>query len=57
MKSKPAFTNVGLVNRAEAELSATLTLYAGGGETIATKNVTLPASSFQQNALWALFPK
>jgi len=58
MKSNTAFrTNVGLVNRAAAELSATLTLYARGGETIATKNVTLPASSFQQNALWALFPE
>jgi PKD repeat protein len=58
IKSSSAFrTNIGLVNRAEAQLAATLTLYARGGNVIATKDVTLPASSFQQNALWALFPE
>lgn len=50
-------TNVGLVNRADAALAATLTLHSRTGSTIATKNATLPASSFQQSALWALFPE
>ncbi len=58
IRSSSAYrTNIGLVNRAEAELSATLTLYSRTGSTIATKNVPLPAESFQQNALWALFPE
>lgn len=58
MKSSDAFrTNVGLVNRAAVALTATLTLYAHNGDTIATKDVTLAAGSFQQNALWALFPQ
>ena len=58
MKSSDAFrTNVGLVNRAEAQLAATLTLYGRSGDVIATKDVTLPAGSFQQSALWALFPE
>ncbi|HEX6098745.1 MAG TPA: PKD domain-containing protein [Thermoanaerobaculia bacterium] len=58
MKSSAAFrTNVGLVNRAEAPLTATLTLYSRTGETIGTKDVNLPAGSFQQNALWVLFPE
>ncbi|HEV7238232.1 MAG TPA: PKD domain-containing protein [Thermoanaerobaculia bacterium] len=50
-------TNIGLVNRAEAEITAALTLYSQTGGTIATKNVTLPATSFQQSAVWALFPE
>lgn len=50
-------TNIGLVNRADAQLTATLTLHSRGGGTIATKNVTLPASSFRQSALWSLFPE
>ncbi|HEY0370781.1 MAG TPA: PKD domain-containing protein [Thermoanaerobaculia bacterium] len=58
MKSSTAFrTNVGLVNRAEAPLNATLTLYGQSGGVIAAKDVTLPASSFQQQALWAMFPE
>jgi PKD repeat protein len=58
IKSSSAFrTNIGLVNRAEAQLTATLTLYSRGGDTIATKDVALPASSFQQSAMWALFPE
>lgn len=57
IKSSTDFrTNVGLVNRAEAALPATLTLYGRDGGTIGTKDVTLPAGSFQQSALWALFP-
>ncbi len=50
-------SNIGLVNRAAAELTVTLTLYSRTGSTIATKNVALPARSFQQSALWALFPE
>jgi PKD repeat protein len=50
-------TNLGFVNRAVAPVSATLTLYAKSGDTIATKNVSLAASSFQQSALWAYFPE
>jgi len=50
-------TNIGFVNRAEAEITAALTLYSQTGSAIATKNVTLPASSFQQSAVWALFPE
>jgi PKD repeat protein len=58
IKNNAAFrSNIGLVNRAEAQLTATLTLYSRSGSQIATKTVTLPATSFQQSALWALFPE
>ncbi|HVE71975.1 MAG TPA: PKD domain-containing protein [Thermoanaerobaculia bacterium] len=50
-------TNIGLVNRGAAEITPTLTLYAQNGAVIATKNVRLDASSFQQSALWAFFPE
>lgn len=50
-------TNLGFVNRAVAPVSATLTLYSKSGSTIATKNISVAASSFQQSALWAYFPE
>jgi PKD repeat protein len=49
-------TNIGLVNRESSPVSATLTLYNAIGNTLATRNVTLPAGSFQQSGLAAYFP-
>ena len=50
-------TNIGFVNRAGGPVAATLTLYSRTGSTIATKDVTFGASSFQQAALWSYFPE
>lgn len=50
-------TNIGLVNRGDAEITPTLTLYTTSGSVIATKNVRLEPNSFQQSALWAYFPE
>ena len=50
-------TNLGFVNRAESDVAATLTLYSETGGTIAMKNVTINALTFQQTALWAYFPE
>jgi len=50
-------TNIGLVNRGTAEITPTLTLYSKSGSVIATKQVRLDPSSFQQSALWAYFPE
>jgi PKD repeat protein len=50
-------TNIGLVNRSSAEITPALTLYAKDGSVIATKDVRLDPSSFQQSALWAYFPE
>jgi PKD repeat protein len=49
-------TNIGLVNRDSAPVSVTLTLYNTVGSTLATRNVTLAAGSFQQSGLAAYFP-
>ncbi|HYK01975.1 MAG TPA: PKD domain-containing protein [Thermoanaerobaculia bacterium] len=49
-------TNIGLVNRESAPVNATLTLYNAIGNTLATRNVTLAAGSFQQSGLAAYFP-
>jgi PKD repeat protein len=49
-------TNIGLVNRENAPVNATLTLYNAIGNTLATRNVTLAAGSFQQSGLAAYFP-
>jgi PKD repeat protein len=58
IQSNDAFrTNLGFANRAESDVAATLTLYSRTGGTVATKNVTVTASSFQQSALWAYFPE
>lgn len=50
-------TNIGLVNRAAGEVTATLTLFSRTGGAIATKSVKLGANSFQQAALWSSFPE
>ncbi|HEX6084510.1 MAG TPA: PKD domain-containing protein [Thermoanaerobaculia bacterium] len=50
-------TNLGLVNRGDAEITPTLTLYSKSGGVVATKNVRLAPNSFQQSALWAYFPE
>ena len=50
-------TNLGFVNRGTAALTPALTLYSKTGSVIATKNLRLDASSFQQSALWAYFPE
>jgi PKD repeat protein len=56
--SNAAFrTNIGLVNRAASSVNAALTLYSRTGGTIATKNISVAAGSFQQGALWAYFPE
>ena len=49
-------TNVGLVNRSSAAVSATLLLREANGSTVATTTVTIPASNFQQTPLSTLFP-
>lgn len=49
-------TNLGLVNRSAAPVAASLTLYEPGGGTVATSNVTIPASNFQQAPLGTFFP-
>lgn len=48
-------TNVGLVNRGAAAMNATLTLYSRTGATLSTKNISIPAGSFQQAPLAAYF--
>ncbi|HEY6214520.1 MAG TPA: PKD domain-containing protein [Vicinamibacterales bacterium] len=50
-------TNIGLVNRGGSEVGATLTLYDGGGNTVSTANVTIPANNFQQASLSSFFPE
>ena len=49
-------TNLGLVNRTGSPVAATLTLYDGSGESIATANVTVPEKNFQQSGLASYFP-
>ncbi len=57
MAASDAFrTNVGLVNRDDAPVSATLTLLNELGNTLATKNVAIAANSFQQASLNSFFP-
>lgn len=58
MQNNSAFrTNVGLVNRGPSPVTTTLTLYSRTGSTIASKNISIAAGSFQQNALWGYFPE
>jgi PKD repeat protein len=49
-------TNVGLVNRTDADVTATLTLRDGDGDNVASANVTIAKNSFRQTSLAALFP-
>ncbi|HEX8620233.1 MAG TPA: PKD domain-containing protein, partial [Thermoanaerobaculia bacterium] len=49
-------TNIGLVNRESAPVSVTLTLHNALGNTLATRDVIIPANSFQQSGLGAFFP-
>lgn len=58
MQSNAAFrTNVGLVNRSAADMSAALVLYDASGATLGTANVTVPANNFQQAPLAHFFPQ
>ncbi|MBV9495140.1 MAG: PKD domain-containing protein [Acidobacteria bacterium] len=50
-------TNIGLVNRSEAAVSATMMLLDANGVTLGTTQVTVPAGSFQQAALSGFFPQ
>ena len=49
-------TNVGLVNRKDTEIAATLALFDADGFTVATANMTIAPLSFQQSSLAGLFP-
>jgi PKD repeat protein len=49
-------TNIGLVNRASAPVSATLALLDADGRTIGQTDVSVGANSFQQSSLQAYFP-
>ena len=49
-------TNLGLVNRGEAPVAAALTLYGAGGNVLASSSLSIPAGSFQQEALQTYFP-
>lgn len=50
-------TNIGLVNRGGTAMNATLSLFDRGGSTLSTRNITIPANSFQQSSLAAYFPE
>lgn len=50
-------TNLGLVNRSAATVTASLTLYSSNGSALATADVTVPGNNFQQAALNAFFPQ
>lgn len=50
-------TNVGLVNRATAAMNATLTLFSRTGAVLSTKNISIPANTFQQAPLASFFPE
>ncbi len=50
-------TNVGLVNRGNNDVGATLTLFDANGSTVSTANVTIPANNFQQSSLSSFFPE
>jgi len=49
-------TNVGLVNRGGSDASVGLTLLDASGNQVASANVTVPASNFQQTPISQLFP-
>ncbi|HJQ39756.1 MAG TPA: PKD domain-containing protein [Thermoanaerobaculia bacterium] len=50
-------TNIGLVNRGNNDVGATLTLFDANGGTVSTANVTIPANNFQQSSLSSYFPE
>lgn len=50
-------TNVGIVNRSAAPLTASLALYDRNGATVSTKSIGLAANSFQQAPLASYFPE
>ena len=57
MQSSAGFrTNVGLVNRGDADMAATLTLYNASGSTVGTSDIVVPARHFQQAPLASFFP-
>jgi PKD repeat protein len=49
-------TNIGLVNRSGAPVTAGLTLYDANGNVVATSVVTVPENNFQQGSLATYFP-
>lgn len=49
-------TNVGLVNRSGAPVTATLALYATTGASLGSTSVTVAANNFQQTSLTSLWP-
>jgi PKD repeat protein len=58
LQSSDAYrTNVGLVNRASETVTTAVTLYTFSGGELATKTLSLDASSFQQLPLVSLFPE
>lgn len=57
LASNAAFrTNIGLVNASSNAQNVTLTLFGANGSQVAVANVSVPAASFQQSGLTALFP-
>jgi PKD repeat protein len=48
-------TNIGLVNRSGAPLTASLTLFTSDGRSLGTTSATVPANTFQQTALTSLW--
>jgi PKD repeat protein len=49
-------TNIGLVNRGATDAAVNLTLFDGTGSQVASANVTVPASNFQQSGITQFFP-
>jgi PKD repeat protein len=57
IQSNAAFrTNIGLTNRANAAVAATLTLHNSAGALLGSRSITIPANSFQQSPLSTYFP-
>jgi PKD repeat protein len=50
-------TNVGLVNRGSSAMNANLTLFSRTGSVVSTKNIDIPANTFQQAPLASFFPE
>jgi PKD repeat protein len=50
-------TNIGLVNRGNSDVGATLMLFDANGSTVSTASVTIPANNFQQSSLSSFFPE
>jgi hypothetical protein len=57
MESDAAFrTNVGLVNRSDTPVAASLTLVDANGNALGSANVTVAANNFSQSSLASYFP-